>query len=145
MNFVKSTVSMVILLMAFSMNAYANTNDWYLKDTERYENMRITNVFFAPYERSPRICVSLAAVDGNNEKDTTACAVADNGYYIKNGQGTGAFSELYDMVKYFYTTGETISVYLRKNEFSAFDSSVSKNELVGMGTCNDWCFGEDVS
>ncbi|MFJ7171659.1 subtilase family AB5 toxin binding subunit [Citrobacter freundii] len=143
MNIIKSTISSLLLFFVFSINA--NANSWYLKDAEQYENMRISNVFFAPYEHSPRICAYFSAVDGDKSRDITACAVADNGYYVKNRNGTGAYNQMYDMVKYFYTTGESISVYVRKNEFGSFDSSISKHELVGIGTCNGWCFGEKTS
>ncbi|EBH6158707.1 pertussis toxin [Salmonella enterica] len=131
-----------LVMLAGASNVYATVNSWYLKDTTKYENVRITNVFYAPYLHSPRICAYFtASSDGSN---VTGCAVADNGYYQKNAVQTSPFMEIFDTVKYFYTTGEKISVYIRINAFSHFDSSVSQNEIVAIGTCNQWCFGEII-
>ncbi|ECG1194496.1 pertussis toxin [Salmonella bongori] len=125
-----------------SYDSNAAVNSWYLKDTVKYEHMRITNIFYAPYLHSPRICAFFTAQPG--KQNVTGCAVADNSYYAKNNAGTSPFDEIFSTLRYFYATGEDISVYIRSNAFSDFDTSISRNEIVAIGTCNGWCFGETI-
>ncbi|MDM3448008.1 subtilase family AB5 toxin binding subunit [Citrobacter sp. Cb027] len=138
----------LVLLMCFAcvFNVSADVNRWYLKDTVRYDNMQIKNVFLAPYLLSPRVCAYFSAENTlNKADDIVACAMSDNGYYRKNGNGTGAYDQIFELVKHFYATGEIVSVYVHKNYIPDMDSSISKNELVGIGTCNEWCFGENIN
>ncbi|EHI8475828.1 pertussis toxin [Salmonella enterica] len=131
-----------LVMMVGASNVYASVNRWYLKDTVKYENVKVTNVFYAPYLHSPRICAFFTASQGGS--NVAGCAVADNDYYQKNTAQTSPFMEIFDTVKYFYTTGEKISVYIKLNAFPEFDTTVSKHEIVAIGTCNGWCFGETI-
>lgn len=136
------------MLVFISSFVYAGSNgvtEWYLKDTVRYQNVKVSNIFYAPYEHSPRICAYFVPQSGNSTEELIACATSDNGYFVKNNEGSRAFDQLASMLRYFYYTGENVNVFVMKNKFPDFDSTLSHHELVGIGSCNDGrCLGESI-
>ncbi|MGL4756045.1 MAG: subtilase family AB5 toxin binding subunit [Aeromonadaceae bacterium] len=140
----KKAMSKVVLFcfsLLWAHSSLVAANSWYLTDSTVYKNYTIKNIFYAPHGINPRICAYFAPVSSG--EPISACSVADLGAYSKQTEAAApVYPSIFNMVKLFYVTGESVNIYVRKNMFSEMDTSLSKHELVGIGSCNGWCFGE---
>lgn len=136
--------AVIISVNAFSAESgNKNANNKFLVDTVKYENVRVKNIFFAPYKNSSYICAYFDSVKAGG-KDASGCAMIDNGSFQVNANNHNSYPSMYSALLNFYDTDDVISVYLKKDVFKDYDTSISDNEIVAVGSCNDWCFGETI-